>query len=984
MAPASLRVLAPPSSDTSDTPTLVLQWEAAKYLFNAGEGTTRISAQHRASNSRVDHVFFTRVASETIGGVPGLLMTLADGGRESITLHGPPNLRYALATSRFYARREVMTVDAREIEIDSPYMCFVDERIRVDAVPLVPRAAREQYAALPKPDATPLDLDTQPWRNPVWRPGTLTGAAADAWYSAVIADAWSRRGGAPPSPSRAWTPSRVPHALPAPPLPAAARGASAGRQAVALAYIVAGHEQRGKFDATRAAELGVPPGPAFSALTRGESVRIARPVQWAALDADARAQWLRAQRSGKKGAQAPADVPLEQVDIESRDVVGAPRAGAVFFYMDVPTLEHLEALLEANDAFAPYTAAANAALEPMQRQTPHVILHAAAPEVMRDVRYQQWMAQFGDCVHLGANRAVCADRLTYTSSAQTLLRLRCIDPNVFHVPGYTLTPTEALPCVLPVRENMFVNLHPRAQPAQLPEVAPVLDRLLHELDVRGDLDESRWEAYRAAVAAAAAAGGDVPAASAAAARADDLTFTTLGTGSSAPSKYRNVLSTLVHLPGDGYILLDGGESTYLQLARRCGPGERGWEGVGIETVLREMRLVFVSHIHGDHHMGLARLLRERRRLDAPPLFLVANNYTLYYLYEYDLVESLGLRDGRVVTLDDAQLLGDSSSADGAALSALKSALRLRHIQTVPVEHRMSHCYGLVLEHVDGWKIVFSGDSMPCAALAAAGRDATVLVHEATMEDDDAELAAAKGHSTVGQALQIAADMRAAHVLLTHFSQRYPKLARITKRAGVPPVGIAFDMARMTPRDIRRLERAHAAMALLLEVEAEGDPEDEPEQLETPRTTAKARPTEAPAHPPAKRARARHVETTFEYNYVVLGFAADAGHVPSELSVQQGIARALQDTHGVVGGAVAFDVLHAGTPLAPAPGVVGEAVVRVPSAHVDMLLDTLSSLPESHALTALTGGQAGMRVFVRSVTHNPTMLCADSRAWMRSL
>ena len=137
MAPASLRVLAPPSSDTSDTPTLVLQWEAAKYLFNAGEGTTRISAQHRASNSRVDHVFFTRVASETIGGVPGLLMTLADGGRESITLHGPPNLRYALATSRFYARREGMTVDAREIEIDSPYMCFVDERIRVDAVPLL-------------------------------------------------------------------------------------------------------------------------------------------------------------------------------------------------------------------------------------------------------------------------------------------------------------------------------------------------------------------------------------------------------------------------------------------------------------------------------------------------------------------------------------------------------------------------------------------------------------------------------------------------------------------------------------------------------------------------------------------------------------------------------------------------------------------------------------------------------------------------------
>ena len=38
-------------------PTLVLQCDATKYLFNAGEGTTRSSAQRRSSNARVEHVF---------------------------------------------------------------------------------------------------------------------------------------------------------------------------------------------------------------------------------------------------------------------------------------------------------------------------------------------------------------------------------------------------------------------------------------------------------------------------------------------------------------------------------------------------------------------------------------------------------------------------------------------------------------------------------------------------------------------------------------------------------------------------------------------------------------------------------------------------------------------------------------------------------------------------------------------------------------
>lgn len=57
----------------------------------------------------------------------------------------------------------------------------------------------------------------------------------------------------------------------------------------------------------------------------------------------------------------------------------------------------------------------------------------------------------------------------------------------------------------------------------------------------------------------------------------------------------------------------------------------------------------------------------------------------------------------------------------------------------------------------------------------SGTPAALLVHEATFDDALADDAVAKRHSTVGEALAVARQMRARDVVLTHFSQRYPKL-----------------------------------------------------------------------------------------------------------------------------------------------------------------------------------------------------------------
>lgn len=41
-------------------------------------------------------------------------------------------------------------------------------------------------------------------------------------------------------------------------------------------------------------------------------------------------------------------------------------------------------------------------------------------------------------------------------------------------------------------------------------------------------------------------------------------------------------------------------------------------------------------------------------------------------------------------------------------------------------------FGIALTGERGWSLVFSGDTRPCAAITAAAKDATVLIHEARL------------------------------------------------------------------------------------------------------------------------------------------------------------------------------------------------------------------------------------------------------------
>lgn len=111
----------------------------------------------------------------------------------------------------------------------------------------------------------------------------------------------------------------------------------------------------------------------------------------------------------------------------------------------------------------------------------------------------------------------------------------------------------------------------------------------------------------------------------------------LGTGSSAPGKYRNVSSTLLQL-STGNVLLDCGEGTIGQLFRVFGPL--------LKKELRKIKLIFISHLHADHHLGISILihyigtigvLKSIYELDPPmesKISIIAPSTFLEFLEEY--------------------------------------------------------------------------------------------------------------------------------------------------------------------------------------------------------------------------------------------------------------------------------------------------------------------------------------------------------------
>uniref|UniRef100_A0AAY5F1E4 Zinc phosphodiesterase ELAC protein 2 n=1 Tax=Electrophorus electricus TaxID=8005 RepID=A0AAY5F1E4_ELEEL len=518
------------------------------------------------------------------------------------------------------------------------------------------------------------------------------------------------------------------------------------------------HPKKGNFLVQKAKELGLPVGTA------------------------AIGPFISALKDGKS-------VTYEGKEIHPAEVCTPSDPGPVFLVIDCPSEEFLQPLCT-NPVLGRYQVGGT-------EDSATLVVHMTPEAVLRTEEYQHWMERFSSGTeHLVMNEQVCTIHNIRSYKIQTQLHMIHADifPELQCRPCRTCVPLH----VPSVRAECLLKyqLKPKAEWQRDAIVSCNKEEFAQEAaEVPGFLQEVERS-------------GEVE-------RYPEVVF--LGTGSAVPMKIRNVSGTLVNISSSHSVLLDCGEGTFGQMCRHYGND--------VDEVLSKLSTVFVSHMHADHHTGLINVLLQRERAlnslgkSFTPVYLIAPTAIMTWLSQY--------HDHCQEILSHINFIPAKSLSAGAAVPHFKTKTCIQTIlqktdltkfQTCLVRH-CKNAFACSLTHQSGWQLVFSGDTMPCDALADMGKNATLLIHEATLEDGMEEEAIDKRHSTTSQAINVGMKMGAEFIMLNHFSQRYAKIPLFSDNFN-QRVGISFDHMRIRLGDFQILPRLLAPLRVLFAEELE--------------------------------------------------------------------------------------------------------------------------------------------------------------------
>lgn len=263
----------------------------------------------------------------------------------------------------------------------------------------------------------------------------------------------------------------------------------------------------------------------------------------------------------------------------------------------------------------------------------------------------------------------------------------------------------------------------------------------------------------------------------------------LGTAGQVPTRRRNHVSTLLRWDHEG-ILFDCGEGTQRQLT---------FAGVAASRITR----ICLSHLHGDHCLGLPGVL-ERRALDGaewevPLHFPVAGRRYVERLCDASIGAPHPVRfepvppHGGVVAETPLQIvarpLDHSVAAVGwrveepGRIHLVPERLAAAGVRGAAAGHLQRHGWvdtpsgRRTIEDLGEWRrgrvVAVVMDTRPCEAARELADGADLLVCEATFLEAEGALAAEHGHMTARLAAELARDAGVGRLLLTHLSARYP-------------------------------------------------------------------------------------------------------------------------------------------------------------------------------------------------------------------
>ncbi len=275
-------------------------------------------------------------------------------------------------------------------------------------------------------------------------------------------------------------------------------------------------------------------------------------------------------------------------------------------------------------------------------------------------------------------------------------------------------------------------------------------------------------------------------------------FYSLGTSAATPKPKRALPAYYFEHEGTG-VLMDCGEGTQFQIMKA---------GIGFSKI----KVVVVSHMHGDHVLGLPGLLetmsmasrREELLLIGPPgLYdLVSTAFKLthfaptYPIKVYEVKEEFKIRVRNL----EIELFPVNHGVTAFGIKVKTLHKRKVKVEELEREGLPKRYWGLLQQgkevvwngrtfnpdeytyEVEGIEVVYSGDTAPCRRLVEKARGADLLVHEATFTEELREEAHERGHSTAKDAALTASEAKVKMLLLTHFSNRYDDLSKHLEEA----------------------------------------------------------------------------------------------------------------------------------------------------------------------------------------------------------
>ncbi len=279
--------------------------------------------------------------------------------------------------------------------------------------------------------------------------------------------------------------------------------------------------------------------------------------------------------------------------------------------------------------------------------------------------------------------------------------------------------------------------------------------------------------------------------------------TILGSSAATPTSLRHTSAQLLKYH-NLYFLIDCSEGCQMQLRRLRKP-------------LMKINHIFISHLHGDHYLGLPGLLfslhllgREKElHVYSPPGLeeIISLQYKIAGLTPSFQIIYHNLLEGEAIIYEDRHLAVETIEMNHRIPTfgfLFKEKIKERTIRKesitkyrIPVSRRSGIKKGDDLITEDGTRIpneeitlppppprsyAFCSDTAYTESFIDQVRHTDLLYHEATFMHDKADIARQKLHSTTIEAATLAKKAGAGTLLIGHYSARYKELEDFRREA----------------------------------------------------------------------------------------------------------------------------------------------------------------------------------------------------------